>query len=361
MASLHHKCGEVCSRSNVLLEAAPLIACLALVPTINSKNRTVGSKLSVGAIATGLSIAVGSANRSLTLWVLAAPPGASKGSKCAFKLDDTMQLATPAPLNALCQGKSATGQPLLYGGTSAGTVICWDVATWQLKQSLSFPAHTHECSGLVTFGAHNWLAAAYTDGTVKVWPHGAVLYDKTTTSHTSSIARGIACISYAEEEQILVASARKIHIWNPVLAERVITLNTHNDTLVHVSALPQFIISCDVAGVIHITDALCYEHLQTIDLLAGPIPLNVSPFLHQAFMYDYESGEILVAAAGALTLLRRVVDENLARRTAARSRRPSRAAQRVRAVGRGGRMVPRRHARGRRLLRCLAALYPRAH
>ena len=59
----------------------------------------------------------------------------------------------------------------------------------------------------------------------------------------------------------------------------------------------------------HISDATCYERLQTLRLCDGPLPVTVAPFLHEAFVLSEHPDQMLVAAAGALTLLRRVEGE----------------------------------------------------
>lgn len=212
---------DSCFRSNVLLEHAPSVGCVALVPTVRPLHESAKSSRhhSVAALATGISIAVGSTHRSLTIWVLATPPGASD-SKRKFRIDDTISLGTPAPVAALAAGTSASGSPLLYGGTGAGTVLCWDVATWSLRQT--FPAHTSETSCLVALPSLQYIAAAYTDGTIKVWPHGATLADRHTNGLVGTSVRAINAIAWSTERQQLIAAAgRRVHIWNPVLEERV--------------------------------------------------------------------------------------------------------------------------------------------
>lgn len=111
------------SCSNVLLEQGPLPSCVALVPTLRYATR----ETSVAAIATGITIVAGSSARSLTLFVLSAPPGASS-DKRRFSVDQTLQLGTPAPLSVLAASKRASGTPTLWGGASNGHVYCWDLS-----------------------------------------------------------------------------------------------------------------------------------------------------------------------------------------------------------------------------------------
>ena len=299
---------DTCSRTNVLEENAPLVSCVAVVPTLPTTHRAGGDKKgpSVAALTTALTIAVGSAHRTLTLWLLAAPPGASQ-AKRKFRIDETVVLSTPSPVCALVAGRSAAGKALLYGGSSAGQVLCWDVATWQVKQT--YAAQASEVSSLLYLPCHDWIAAAYSDGTLKLWPHGASLGDRHSASSSSATAvtRGIACLAWSEQrQQLMVAAARRVHVWNPLLAERVASISGHSETLVSVVALDSIVISADISGAVRVTDAVCYEHLQEFHLCAGPIPLNVAPTLHQAFVCDLKAGEILVTAAGALFCLRRV-------------------------------------------------------
>ena len=303
---------DSCVRSNVLLEHSNHVECVTLVPTVKppaDSAREVGGprELSVGALATGLSIVSGSTARSLTIWILATPPGAA-GAKRRFRVDDIFTLGTSAPIACLATGTSATGGPLLYGGTSAGTVLCWDVASWSLRHT--FAAHTSETSCLVALPSLQYVAAAYMDGTVKVWPHGATLADRQTASIRGQ-TRAINAIAWSKErKQVLVAAGRRVHIWNPVLAERVKSLPDHHDTLVAVAALPSLIVTADISGHVHVTDATCYEELQTMRLFDSSLPINIAPMLHQAFVFNYQEGEMLIAAAGALTLLKRVEGED---------------------------------------------------
>ena len=108
-------------------------------------------------------------------------------------------------------------------------------------------------------------------------------------------------------KQLLVAIGRRVNVWNPILGERVMQLAPHGDTLTAVAPLDGLILAADISGVVHITDDLCYEHLQTIRLCDGPLPTGVMPTFHFAFVL--EAGcKMLVAAGAQLQLMRRVDD-----------------------------------------------------
>ena len=299
--------GEMsCSCASVLLEHGPLLACAALVPTVSvaASERAAsfgGKPLSVAAVTTGLTIVAGSTHRSLTVWVLSAPPGSSAGKR-RYQIDDSIQLPTPAPLTALVPARSPCGTSLLYGGTSAGSVIVWDGATWQVKATYH---HPYQASAVVALPALSWLASAATDGSVRIWPHGSTLSDRHAMANANPLTRGISGLAYHEEtQQLLVAAGRRVHVWNPVLDERVISLSPHHDTLVGVAALPSLIVSADLSGTVRAYDACCFEHLQSVSLCDGPLPVGVPPFLHQLFHFEHDS--LLVSAAGTLHHLTRV-------------------------------------------------------
>ena len=118
------------SFSNLLMENTAQPSCVALVPTLRGGRR----ELSVAAIATGLTITLGSHQRSLTVWVLAAPPGASSGTR-RFTIDTSFLLSVAAPVTALVPGKRSSGAPLLYAGLETGQVCTAQLSSAQLSSA----------------------------------------------------------------------------------------------------------------------------------------------------------------------------------------------------------------------------------
>ena len=125
-------------------------------------------------------------------------------------------------------------------------------------------------------------------------------------ANANPLTRGISGLAYHEEtQQLLVGAGRRVHVWNPVLDEKVISLSPHHD--VGVTALPSLIVSANLSGTARAYDACCFEHLQSVSLCDGPLPVGVQPFLHQLFLFDSDS--VLVSAAGSLHHLQRLDGE----------------------------------------------------
>ena len=321
--------------ANVLLEHGPMVDCTCLVPTLPASSRSGagGRELSVAALSTGLSIVSGSSSqRALSVWVLSTPPGGGN----RYRLDETLSMGTPAPISSLSHTRSPAGQSILFGGTSTGQILCWDAASWALMRT--YGAHTHAVSGVLSLPSLDLFAASYADGSVRLWPsyvpgvpaHVEVRLDKyaqllggrhsgaggsasaaSANASGSSPLRGVAGLSFVEDRQhLLVATGRRVVVWNPTLCERVNSFS-HNDTLIAVHPLQDLIISADISGVVHMTDADCFERLQTLKLCDGALPIGVAPQLHRVFVQVKDEALVRARAPRASNL--NPVDETCGR------------------------------------------------
>ena len=105
---------------------------------------------------------------------------------------------------------------------------------------------------------------------VALWPHGAWLGSKGSDGHS----RGVSHLDFCPERQLLLAAVgRVVKVYNPVLAERVISLTGHESSVERVcGTIPSLILSADTTCNVRVFDSLCYEPLQSFSLSPSALP-----------------------------------------------------------------------------------------